>query len=160
MPPLLVSTRQMPLVPLRTAMSARPSALKSPTVGNCQLMSVRCVAQSVGAAAVPVAGVSVTHQPPLAACAATSVRPSALKSPATVVSQVVPAGRVASGPVAKPVPVERLITSALPVRPTIALGITAGGATVTEKASSTKRVASKTLVARTVTTAVPMPPGA
>ena len=155
--PLLVSTRQLPLAALRTAMSLLPSPLKSPTVGNWNDASV---AHGVGVP-VPEAGVSETHHAPAFVWEATSLRPSPLKSPTTAVAQGVPAGRVASGVVANDVPVERLITNSLsPAWPMMALGSGAiGGATVTLNGSSTNRVGSKTEVARTVTIAVPMAPG-
>ena len=37
--PVLARSRQAPLAALRTAMSALPSLLKSPTVANCVLVS-------------------------------------------------------------------------------------------------------------------------
>ena len=154
--PMLVRNRQEPLIGLRTVMSALPSPLKSPTEGNWKIGRF---AQTVGVA-VPDAGVSVTHQSPVAEAAAKSPRPSPLKSPATCATHVLPAGRVASGSAVKPPLGNRLMTNSSPDIPMMALaGGGRGGATVTENVSSTNFVASKTEVARTVTTPVPTAPG-
>ena len=81
--PELTSTRQTPLVALRTAMSALPSALKSPTFPNWPLEKK---VQTVDAKAVPV--LAATTQALSLRWPTRSSRPSPVKSAANTLLQV------------------------------------------------------------------------